>query len=121
MTLVDSSVWIEHLRGRTSGLGALLGRGDVGCHPFVIGELALGSLRNRSEILELLSELPSAHQLRHEEAIAFVEQRRLAGRGLGWIDVHLVASALLEGWSLWTIDRRFAEVARELGVGVTAR
>lgn len=93
----------------------LLDQGRVACHPFVIGEIALGTLKNRTQILGLLAELPAARVVRHEEAIALVGQRALAGRGIGWVDLHLVASALVDRWPLWTLDRRLVVVARELG------
>lgn len=114
MILVDTSVWIEHLRRGNRSLADLLETGQVACHPFVIGEIALGSLRRRTEILGWLAELPTVQVARHEEALALVEQRGLAGKGIGWVDVHLVASALLESLPLWTLDRRLASLARDL-------
>lgn len=114
MILVDTSVWVEHLRRRSAGLAGLLDQGQVACHPFVIGEIALGTLKHRTEVLDLLAELPAARVVRHEDAIALVEQRALSGSGIGWVDVHLVASALVERWPLWTFDRRLGVVAREL-------
>jgi predicted nucleic acid-binding protein len=113
--LVDSSVWVEHLRRRHSGLCGLLDEGRVAIHPFVVGEIALGMLKNRAEILELLAELPLAPVVRHEDALAVVERRGLAGAGIGWVDAHLLASALVGGIPLWTLDRRLATVARTLG------
>jgi predicted nucleic acid-binding protein len=90
--LVDSSVWVEHLRRRHSGLCGLLDEGRVAIHPFVVGEIALGMLKNRAEILELLAELPLAPVVRHEDALAVVERRGLAGAGIGWVDAHLLAA-----------------------------
>ena len=84
------------------------------CHPYVIGEIGLGSLKRRSEVLDLLASLPSAAVVSHDEAMAFVERRNLDGRGIGWIDLHLAASAVLSRARLWTADRRLAEVARAL-------
>jgi predicted nucleic acid-binding protein len=104
--LVDTSVWIDHFRRANPALIDRLDRGDVGCHPFVMGELAVGSLRHRDEILRLIAELPRARVVSHDEALALVERRHLAGSGLGWVDVHLAASARVEGWSLWTMDER---------------
>jgi hypothetical protein len=72
-------------------------------------------LRNRSEVLGLLAELPAARVVRHEDALAMVDARRLPGSGIGWVDVHLAASSLVEQWPLWTLDRRLAAVARTLG------
>ena len=113
MILVDTSVWVEHLRRRNPGLTLLLNQGQVACHPFVIGEIALGTLKNRTEILDLLAELPLARVVRHEDALALVGRRALFGRGIGWVDVHLFASALVERLPLWTLDRRLAVIARE--------
>jgi len=84
------------------------------CHPYVIGEIGLGMLNQRRDVLELLASLPSALMVSHDEATAFVEQRRLAGLGVGWVDVHLAASAVLSRAKLWTVDRRLADVARVL-------
>jgi predicted nucleic acid-binding protein len=114
--LVDTSVWVDHLRRSNAALGRLLDAGLVVCHPFVIGELALGSLSRTSEVLALLRELPAASVVAHEDALALVERRRLSGRGVGWVDTHLVASAMVERRQIWTRDRRLAMVARELGV-----
>jgi len=119
--LVDTSVWVDHLRRGNPDLAGLLEQEQVACHPFVIGELALGSLRQRREILDSLAELPSVPIIDHEEALALVEQRGLAGKGIGWVDVHLVASALLGTLSFWTLDRRLANVARDLDLAWTPR
>ena len=114
MILVDTSVWVEHLRRRDTLLAARLEAGDVMCHPYVIGEIGLGSLRRRADVLELLASLPSAPVVGHDDVMLFVEQRGLSGRGIGWIDVHLAASAVVSGAKLWTTDRRLADVARSL-------
>ncbi len=116
MILVDTSVWIDHFRSGNQGLRSLLNENKVLTHPFVIGELACGSLRNRSEILGLLHALPQAQLAEHHEVLAFIENVRLYGRGLGWIDAHLLASTLLSGSPLWTLDRRLAKVALSLNV-----
>lgn len=116
MILVDTSVWIDHLRASNPTLGAALARTQVLLHPFVIGELACGNLKNRQEVLQLLGELPTAPQASKGEALAFIEERALMGRGIGYIDVHLLASALLAGSRFWTKDKRLAEVAAELGI-----
>lgn len=113
--LADTSVWVDHLRTRNSTLAALLDEGLVASHPFVIGELACGNLRNRREILALLGDLPSFVVATTDEALHFIEHHRLMGRGIGYIDVHLLASTALSGdGRLWTLDRRLAEVASEL-------
>jgi predicted nucleic acid-binding protein len=114
--LVDTSVWIEHLRRRHAGLAALLATGDVACHPFVMGEIAIGSLRRRTEVLALLADLPGVALATHDDALAVVVERDLAGRGIGWVDVHLLASALLNRMPLWTLDRRLENAAHSLGV-----
>ncbi len=112
--LVDTSVWVEHLRRGEPTLSALLDRDEVECHPFIIGELACGFLRRRSEVLILMQRLPHVPIVGHDEVLAFVERRRLMGRGIGWIDAHLLASAALSSTLLWSRDRRLSEVAREL-------
>ena len=90
--------------------------GEVVCHPFVIGELSLGSLKKRDQILRLLLELPTASVVPHEDVLALIQRARLAGQGIGWVDVHLIASALVGRLRLWTMDRRLALVARALGL-----
>ncbi len=115
MTLVDTSVWVEHLRRHDASLAAELERGAVACHPFVRGELALGLIGRRQELLALLAELPQAAVVDDDEAMAFVDTHKLAGAGVGWVDVHLLASALLSGLPLWTRDRRLRAVAMRLG------
>ena len=91
--LVDTSVWIDHLRSSNSELAARLDRGDVWCHPLVVGELACGNLANRREILRLLEALPQAGVAEHHEVLAFLEAHQLPGRGIGWINAHILASA----------------------------
>lgn len=86
------------------------------CHPFVIGELACGSIANRAEILELLNRLPEVVLADHDEVMAFIEERRLYGRGIGWIDQHLLASSFLSGARLWSFDARLSAVATDLGI-----
>ncbi len=119
MILVDTSVWIRHLRSADPVLAGLLDGGQVLCHPFVIGELALGRLSRRQEILGLLSDLPRAAVATHDEVLAFVETHDLSGTGIGYVDAHLLASTVLtpDGW-LWTADRRLATVAARLGHAV---
>jgi len=114
--LVDTSVWVDHLRRGNPQLRDLLNRGEVQCHPFIVGELACGSLHRRDEMLSLLQNLPQAPVCSHNEVLLFIEQRRLMGRGIGWIDAHLLASALLARSHLWTHDRRLSEIARALNV-----
>ena len=116
MILVDTSVWVEHFRTGSMGLETLLNDGQVTCHPFVIGELACGNLKNRSLILSLLNALPTVHVAEHEEAMHAIEKYHLMGRGLGYIDVHLLASAILTRTSLWTLDKRLNDISASLGV-----
>ncbi len=116
MVLVDTSVWVAHLRDGSAGLETLLNDGRVVCHPFIVGELACGNLRNRSEILSLLQALPMAAHVEHEEAMEFLENYSLMGKGLGDIDIHLIASALLTKARLWTLDKKLHEVSSKLGV-----
>jgi len=113
--LADTSVWVEHLRAGQQALAALLDENLVVVHPFVIGELACGNLRNRGALLALLGKLPRAAVATDEEALHFIESHRLMGRGIGYVDVHLLASAALLGdGRLWTRDRRLAKVTAEL-------
>ena len=105
MILVDTSVWIEHLRAGSDRLKSLLFDQQVLCHPFVIGELACGTLQKRREILTMLNALPEAHLLEHEEVMSFLETRHLYGRGIGWVDAHLLASTLLTGCVIWTFGK----------------
>lgn len=110
MILVDTSVWVDHLRNSNERLSGLLFDQQVLSHPMVIGELACGTLRNRTEILQLLDNLPKAVQATHAEVLHMIEERKLMGKGIGYVDAHLLASALLTpGTQLWTLDRRLKE------------
>ena len=116
MILVDTTVWVDHLRGGDAQLAELLERGAVVMHPFVVGEIACGNLSDRSSILELLRDLPAAVVAEGEEVLGFIERHRLHGKGIGYVDVHLLASALLtKRASLWTRDKRLRMAAQELG------
>lgn len=114
MVLVDTSVWVEHFRRGLPELARLLDAGSVVCHPFVLGELACGNLRNRREILELLQTLCRCPAATHEEVLSFIEANHLMGHGLGYIDMHLLACAKLSGLSLWTLDRPLRTAAYDL-------
>lgn len=113
MILVDSSVWVAHLRTNESALVELLNTGRVLSHPFVIGELACGNLQNRKAVLSLLQDLPAAPVATDEEALFFIESHGLMGRGIGYVDTHLLASVSLAGTGglLWTRDKRLNAVA----------
>jgi predicted nucleic acid-binding protein len=116
MILVDTSVWIDHLRRGSDRLRSLLLDEQVLCHPFIVGELACGTLRNRREILTMLKALPEAHLVEHDEVLSFLEARHLYGRGIGWVDANLLASTLLTGCTLWTFDKPLRRAAAALNV-----
>jgi predicted nucleic acid-binding protein len=117
--LADTSVWIDHFRRGTGALAAELELGRLVMHPFVLGELALGSLRDRAATLELLRNLAACTVASDDEVHFLIESRRLMSRGLGWIDAHLLASVAISGGQLWTLDRRLHEAARSLGLSWT--
>jgi predicted nucleic acid-binding protein len=114
--LVDTSVWVNHFRAPNMDLEDLLDEGRVATHPFVIGELACGSLRRRTEVLRLIEALPFTPVASHDEVLTFIERERLHGSRLGWIDIHLLASARLGRQSLWSADRRLRTAALRLGL-----
>jgi len=116
MVLVDTSIWVNHLRKGDIQLEELLLNGEVVCHPFVIGELACGNIKNRYEILTLLQSLPETPTIDLAEYLYFIEQNHLSGIGIGFVDVHLLASAKLSGIPLWTKDKRLKETALKLKV-----
>lgn len=119
MILVDTSVWVDHLRGADLALAALLEARQILTHPYVIGELALGSLRNRGVVISALTDLPSAIVADNSEVMAFIQRNALFGRGIGYVDVHLLAAArLTAGASLWTNDKRLKAVAETLGLSM---
>ena len=117
MVLVDTSVWISHLRDGNAILQTLLNDGEVSCHPFIVGELACGNLKNRVEILSLLQSLPAVIEADHGEVLQFIENNHLMGQGLGYIDMHLIASAMMAEIPIWTLDRKLAEVSDNLHIG----
>ena len=118
MILADTSVWIQHLRQGVPSLADLLSEGQILMHPVVVGELACGNLKTRAAILSDLHALPLANVASNPEVLQLIEHRRFWGRGLGLIDMHLLASALLSHCNLWTLDRRLADAAKELGLSV---
>jgi predicted nucleic acid-binding protein len=120
LILVDTSIWIDHLRGDNAALKRLLNAGGVLTHPFVIGELALGRMRQREIILAALSDLPRAELATDAEVLGFINREALFGRGVGYIDVHLLASVrLTAGAELWTRDTRLRHVAEDMGLAMT--
>ncbi|HVN89150.1 MAG TPA: type II toxin-antitoxin system VapC family toxin [Candidatus Binataceae bacterium] len=117
MILVDTSVWVDHLRRSNARLGELLNTGSVLVHPFVIGEIALGWLCQRRIILAALSDLPRVRVGTHDEVLGLIERESQFGRGIGFVDAHLlVAARLTPGTTLWTLDRRLHTVADQLGL-----
>jgi predicted nucleic acid-binding protein len=117
MVLADTSVWLDYLRRGEPALADRLSQGLVVMHPFVCGELACGNLKNRAAILSDLQALPSAMLASNAEVLLLLEDRRLWGRGLGWIDAHLIASALLSKCRFWTFEVSLEKAAAELGLG----
>jgi predicted nucleic acid-binding protein len=117
MILVDTSVWIEHLRSASAILTELLDDGEVLGHPFVLGELALGNLQRRDAVLRVLRSLPQATSASHREVLQLIDRQLLFGRGIGYVDAHLLAAArLTAGSKLWTRDRRLQAIAAQLGL-----
>ena len=114
MILVDTSVWVDHLRNGHDGLSELLLQDEVACHPMVIGELACGILKRRKELLALFHALPTVERVSDDEILYFIEQHRLSGRGLGLVDVHILASCVISQTPLWTLDARLQRAANEL-------
>jgi predicted nucleic acid-binding protein len=122
LILVDTSIWIDHLRADNSALRGLLDAGGVLTHPFVIGELALGRMGQREMILAALLDLPRAELATDAEALGFINREALIGRGIGYVDAHLLASVrLTAGAQLWTKDARLRDVADALGLAMTPR
>lgn len=111
MVLVDTSVWIQHFREGCKALSDLLNESEVACHPFIVGELACGHLNNRTEILSLLHALPMLPLVTSEEYYKFIEVHRLFGKGLGFVDIHILASARLASTWLWTFDKTLETMA----------
>jgi predicted nucleic acid-binding protein len=117
--LADTSVWVEHLSHGLPRLATLLQGGEVLIHPWVIGELACGNLRNQSQVLELLQGLPAATEASDAEVLLLIERERLMGQGIGYVDVHLMASARLSHCRLWTQEHRLAAVAQVQGLAAS--
>jgi predicted nucleic acid-binding protein len=116
MVIVDTSIWVTHLRQGSRQLEKLLMDAEVMCHPFIIGELVCGNLKNRNEIISLLQSLPMAPTIEFDEFLFFIDRNHLMGKGVGFVDVHLLASAQLTGIPLWTADKRLKSAADQLQV-----
>lgn len=114
MILVDTSIWVTHLREGSRQLEKLLMDAEVMCHPFIIGELACSNIKNRNEIISLLKALPVAQIVDSDEFLFFTDQNNLMGKGIGFVDINLLASAKLAGVKLWTADKRLVSAADQL-------
>ena len=114
MVLVDTSVWVSHLRDGNVELANLLNDGRVLCHPLIVGELACGNLKDRAIILSFLQLLPMSIEAEHNEVLSFIEKNRLMGKGMGYVDVHLITSAVLTGVPIWTLDKKLAQTSDSL-------
>ena len=120
MILADTSVWVKHFRQDDPQLGQLLMDGQVLIHPFVIGEIACGNIRSRQKLLSDLRRLPIAISAEEDEVLGFLDQHRLFGQGITWIDAHLLASARLSSCRLWTLDTHLRAAAKRLHLGYSA-
>ena len=117
MILADTSVWIDHLRSGLPKLVELLEANRVVTHASIIGELACGNLANRNELLSLWQSLTTLPEVSHQEALYFIEEHQLMGKGVGYIDIHLMAAVVLDGGTrIWTNDKRLAMVAGQMGL-----
>ncbi len=117
MVLVDTSVWVDHLRTGDATLVALLQAGRVCCHPMILGELACGNLQNRHQVLGLLGDLSACVEATHDEVLHMIERHALMGKGIGFVDAHLMAGCMLTGdTQLWTRDKCLASIAQSLGL-----
>jgi predicted nucleic acid-binding protein len=116
MILLDTSVWVDHLRRGDSLVIRVLESGQAAAHAFVIGELACGNLKSRVRVIDLLQALPQLAMAMDDEVLYFIERHKLMGRGIGYVDAHLLAAASIGGSLLWTRDKRLREIAAELGV-----
>ena len=116
MILVDTSVWVDHFRKRNDDLAVLLSDGNVLSHPFIIGEIACGNLKHRNDVITYLSALPRTSSAATDEVLILIENKKLMGKGIGWIDAHLLCSSLISNARIWTRDKNLAEVAESLKV-----
>lgn len=116
MVLIDTSVWIDHLRNNNSELSTLLLNGSVVMHEFILGELACGNIKNRKEIISLLQSIPTIPKITIDEYLFFINSKRLYGKGIGFVDIHLLASTKLSGFRIWTLDKKLKETAIRLKI-----
>ena len=116
--LVDTSVWVDFLAAREPVFKKYLQENNVWVHPFVIGEIATGSIKNRVEILNLMQSLPTLEILEHDEVMYFLEQHQFYAKGIGWVDLHLLAASMLFSKPIWTKDKRLRKLAQDLGTAV---
>ena len=115
--LVDTSVWINYLREGDPNLSQLLEQGLVACHPFTVGEIACGGIKNRREIINLLNDLPSVVTLDHSDILDFIENRKIMNKGIGYVGIHLLGSALVSDTPLWTFDKALKKIATQFSIG----
>ena len=120
MILADTSVWVNHFRSADSQLARMLVEEDVGLHPFVLGEIAAGNLRDRTRVLNYLSCLPQSAIAEEAEVHHLLQSERLWGTGLGWVDLHILAAVRLRGWRLYSADRAMNRIAAQLGISRVA-
>jgi predicted nucleic acid-binding protein len=116
VTLIDTSIWVNHLRTPDERVASLMANNEVGTHPLVIGELAVGNLKDRAKTLKYFRRLEQPSIPADEEVHYFLESRQLYGKGIGWIDMHMLAAAKLSGWSLYTADAAMGAAARQIGI-----
>jgi predicted nucleic acid-binding protein len=116
MVLVDTSVWIDHLRNNNAQLVQLLNKNKVFCHQMVIGELACGNIKNRLEILNLLQFLPHTTNVEHKDVMLFIEKNKLMGLGLGYIDIQILISSIETNIPLWTHDKRLLKCSKSFNI-----
>lgn len=116
MTLLDTSIWVDHFRRRNAALRDVLAAGEGGLHAFVIGELALGRMQDRHEVLDLLRVLPRLPTASDDEVHELIDRHDLAGSGIGWVDAHLLCAAKIYGWRLLTLDARLGHAAAVVGL-----
>ncbi|MBN8553975.1 MAG: PIN domain-containing protein [Deltaproteobacteria bacterium] len=114
--IVDTNIWINHFKNKNSVLEELLTEDRVVLHPFILGELACGNLDRRAEILELFSWLPKSEILSEEEVLSFLASEKIYGKGLGWIDVHLLGAARISRAQLWTLDKALLKEAKRFSI-----